>query len=337
MKVAIIGAGLAGCAAAWVLQQAGAEPIIYEAGPEIAPLASGNAVGLYNPRLSAERSFYSDAFTTALKTFENLRDTEWTPCGALHLMTDPVREKRFTEAAKNWGWGPSEMRVVTRKEASEIAGVPVGYDALYLPRSGTISPKKLCAAYAATIPVRFNSGVANVSEIKADAIILAAGIYTKNLPVKPVRGQITEVKATAMSGALKTSLCYGGYLAPARRGVHTVGATFQRWLDHSEIIVEDDDDNIMKLVRVAPDLAEGLEVVGHRASVRATSPDHLPMIGHLRDNIYVSTAHGSHGIISSIAGAYVVANMILERPLPFSAAIIQKINPGRFQPGSIST
>jgi flavin-dependent dehydrogenase len=45
MKVAIIGAGLAGTAAAWALRQAGAEPVIYEAGPEIAPGASGNPVG----------------------------------------------------------------------------------------------------------------------------------------------------------------------------------------------------------------------------------------------------------------------------------------------------
>jgi tRNA 5-methylaminomethyl-2-thiouridine biosynthesis bifunctional protein len=236
---------------------------------------------------------------------------------------------------KHWGWSRDEMRIVTAREASEIAGVEVGYEALWIARSGTISPKKLCEAYAAKVPVRFNAGVKNPAELEADAVIIAAGISAKNLPLKAVRGQITEVKATAVSEKLKCNLCYGGYFSPAKRGVHTVGATFQRWLDHSEIIAEDDDDNIMKLVRVMPHLAEGLEVTGHRAAVRATTPDHMPIIGHLRDNIYVSTGHGSHGIVSSVAAGHILANMILKRPLPFPAATLQKINPARFAAGFI--
>jgi glycine/D-amino acid oxidase-like deaminating enzyme len=87
-------------------------------------------------------------------------------------------------------------------------------------------------------------------------------------------------------------------------------------------------------VRVAPELAEGLEITGQRAAVRTTTPDHFPVIGHLRDNIYVSAGHGSHGIVSSIAAAHILTNMILERPLPFPAQAIQKVNPARFGTGS---
>ncbi|MBP7721643.1 MAG: FAD-dependent 5-carboxymethylaminomethyl-2-thiouridine(34) oxidoreductase MnmC [Alphaproteobacteria bacterium] len=330
MKVAIIGAGLAGTACAWALRQAGAEPVIYEAGPEIAPGASGNPLGLYNPRLSAERSFYSDAFPLALKAFQELRDTDWNECGALHLITDEKRQKKFIDAVKSWGWPRGEMRIVPKAEASAIAGVSVNYDALYLARSGTISPKKLCKAYASAIPVKLNTPVTNLVDVQADAIIVAAGMATKNLPLRAVRGQITFVKATKASEKLKCNLCYGGYFSPAKRGEHALGATFQRWLDHDQIIGDDDYDNIEKLVRVAPELAEGLEIVGQRAAVRTTSPDHFPVIGHLRDNIYVSTGHGSHGIISSIGAAHILTNMIMERPLPFPAQTIQKISPGRF-------
>lgn len=334
MKVAIIGAGLAGTAAAWTLRQAGAEPVIYEAGGEIAPGASGNPLGLYNPRLSTERSFYSDAFPLALKAFQELRDTDWNECGALHLITDEKRQKKFTDAVKSWGWPRSEMRIVSKAEASEIAGVSINYDALYLARSGTISPKKLCKAYASAIPLRLNTPVTNLGDVQADAIIVAAGMATKNLPLRAVRGQITFVKATKASEKLKCNLCYGGYFSPVKRGEHALGATFQRWLDHDQIIGDDDYDNIEKLVRVAPELADGLEIIGQRAAVRTTSPDHFPVIGHLRDNIYVSTGHGSHGIISSIGAAHILTNMILERPLPFPAATIQKINPARFGAGS---
>ncbi|MGB4106537.1 MAG: FAD-dependent 5-carboxymethylaminomethyl-2-thiouridine(34) oxidoreductase MnmC [Alphaproteobacteria bacterium] len=337
MKVAIIGAGLAGTACAWVLRQAGAEPIIYEAAGEIAPGASGNSIGLYNPRLSAERGYYSDAFPLALKAFEQLRDIEWNRCGALHLITDEVRAKRFSEAVKNWGWPKGSMRIVKRGEASEIAGVEVGYDALYLADSGTVSPKKLCAAYASQVAVKFNMKVTNLSDLQADAVIVAAGMATSGLPLKAVRGQMTEVKATGLSEKLKCNLCYGGYFSPAKRGVHAVGATFQRWLDHDQIIGDDDHDNIQKLVRVAPELANGLEITGQRAAVRATTPDHFPVVGRLRDNVFVSTGHGSHGIVSSIAAAHILTNMILERPLPFPAAVVQKINPARFGAGLVKS
>jgi glycine/D-amino acid oxidase-like deaminating enzyme len=147
--------------------------------------------------------FYSDAFPLALKAFEQLRDTDWNECGALHLITDDKRQKKFADAVKSWGWPRGEMRIVNKAEASEIAGVGVYYDALYLARSGVISPKKLCKAYAAAIPVKLNAPVTNLGEVQADAIIVAAGMATKSLPLKAVRGQITFVKSTAASERLK--------------------------------------------------------------------------------------------------------------------------------------
>jgi tRNA 5-methylaminomethyl-2-thiouridine biosynthesis bifunctional protein len=201
---------------------------------------------------------------------------------------------------------------------------------LWLAGSGTISPKKLCAAYVAQIPLKLNHPITNIYDIKADAIVVAGGLASKNLPLKPVRGQITQVKPNAASEKLKCNLCYGGYFSPVKWGVHTLGATFQRWLDHDQIIGDDDHDNINKLVRVAPELADGLEITGQRAAVRATTPDHFPIIGHMQDHVYVTTGHGSHGIVSTIAAGHILASMILQKPLPMPAAAIQKVSPARF-------
>src|SRR5690606_17587106 len=121
-----------------------------------------------------------------------------------------------------------------------------------------------------------------------------------DLPLNPVRGQITQVKVSAATQKLKANLCCGGYFSPALGGAHTLGATFQRWLDHGDIMEQDDADNIAGLAAVAPELAEGLEVAGHRAAVRTSSKDHFPVVGGLADNLYVSTGHGSHGIISAL-------------------------------------
>src|SRR5690606_17287658 len=49
---------------------------------------------------------------------------------------------------------------------------------------------------------------------------------TRELPLKRIRGQITRVPATAASQALRTVLCGEGYVAPPRKGEHTVGASF---------------------------------------------------------------------------------------------------------------
>ncbi len=327
MRIAIIGAGLAGCAAAYVLKKLGAEPVIYEIGSEIAPGASGNSVGLYNPRLSAEPGFYSEAFPRALWIFSELKDIGWNKCGALHLLTNEKRGVRFRQAVQSWNWPEDSMRIVSPSEASDIAGVEVQHEALYLADSGTVSPKKLCERYVEGVEVHLN----NTDEmVKADVVIGAAGMATKHFPLKAVRGQITEVKATDLSRKLKTNLCYGGYFAPEIDGKHALGATFQRWLDHAQIIEKDDEDNIEKLRKVARELAEGLEVTGHRAAVRTTSPDHFPIIGQVGESEYVSTAHGSHGIVSSIAAAHILAAMIMGKPLSFTRDTLQKINPTRF-------
>ncbi|HBR68253.1 MAG TPA: hypothetical protein DEA55_02635 [Rhodospirillaceae bacterium] len=336
-RVVIIGGGLAGTACAYVLKQAGAEPVIYEAGAELAPGASGNPVGLYNPRLSAfrtpESDFYAGAFALALRVFEGLNDIDWNPCGALHLMTDEKRQKRFEQAAQSWGWPPENMRLLNAGEASEVAGIEIKYDALYLPQSGTVSPKKLCERYAQGVEVHLNKKIDDIAELKADAVIVAGGMGVKDffdLPLKAVRGQITQAKPTEISKRLKCCLCYGGYVTPVSGNVHTVGATFQRWLDHSDVMPQDDADNIKALAAVVPELAQGMEVTGGRAALRTTAPDHFPVVGKLKDNVYVSTAHGSHGILSALAAAHLLADMILGRPLSLPGDVVGRLSPGRF-------
>lgn len=359
-RVAIIGAGLAGTACAYVLHGYGMEPVLYEEGPEIAPGASGNALGLYNPRLAVERTpesdFYAAAFALALRAFSDIchserseespgqktrssadaqDDIEWQPCGSLHLMTDEKREKRFRQCTASWRWPEDEMQILSAQEASAIAGVPLNYDALYLPRAGYISPRALCERYAEGAETHLNAGIGDLSGIKADAVILACGMGAskfENLPLKAVRGQVTDIEATAVSKKLRANLCYGGYVTPALKGKHMVGSTFQRWLDHSEIIEKDDADNVAKLVAAVPALEGQYKVSGHRAAVRTTTADHFPIVGQLnaQESVYVSTAHGSHGILSTLMAAHLLADMITGGALCLPQAVVDKLSPVRY-------
>lgn len=342
MRIAIIGGGLAGCALAYVLRQAGAQPVIYEASSDLASGASGNAVGLYNPRFTAERGpeqeFYATAFFTALEVFENLDGIDWTQCGALHLVTDEKKERRFPKTVESWGWGAADMRMVCAREASDIAGIGIGRHCLYLPRSGFISPEKLCAAYARDIEVHLNSDVMAVSALKADAVILAAGMGCLSffapdmkIPLKAVRGQVTYVAPSDESKSLQCTLGYGGYMAPVHQGMHCVGSTFQPWLFHSDVLPEDDVDNIKKMQDNVPFLASGeYEILARRAAVRTTTKDHFPVIGRVEGNVYISSGHGSHGILSSLLGAYVISDMILKQNEILSRDVYRALCPKRF-------
>jgi tRNA 5-methylaminomethyl-2-thiouridine biosynthesis bifunctional protein len=341
MKVAIIGGGLAGCALAYVLKNAGAEPVIYEAEDTVAMKASGNALGLYNPRLSAHRSAQSDyyvaAFSLAVKRFAAMENIDFNSCGSLHLIVDEKRAKRFPQTLEHWGWEPEHMQMVDAVRASEIAGVELAHDALYLPDAGTVSPRKLCAEYSKDVERRLGVRVDDLGALDADVVVLACGRGVKAhldwLPVSHVRGQVTDVQATVHSKKLKCNLCYGGYFSPVDgQGNHNLGATFQRWLDHDDAVGEDNEENVSKLAEVVPKLAEGLKVSGHRAGVRVSSKDHFPIVGAVpeRDGLYVSTGHGSHGIISSLMAAHLLTDMILGRPYALAGDTVAALSPQRF-------
>ena len=383
MRVAIIGGGLAGCAAAYVLKRAGLTPVIYEAAPELAAGASGNALGLYNPRLSAhyssEAQYYDYGFQKAREVFRSLchperlsfvipnecegsssykikrrslvsgtpRDDnsegqqddniiDYNPCGALHLVTDEKKEKRFRQMKENWPWSEGGMRWCSAAEASALAGVEIPHEALYLASSGFVSPRELCAAYTQGVEVCLNTRIETLEELDADAVILAcaAGVndFAPELPLQTIRGQVTYVRSSGVLAKLKTCLCYGGYTAPAHEGVHMVGSTFQRWLDHTDILPEDDRANIEGLAAAVPALAGDYEVTGQRVALRTASRDQFPVVGALpgRDNVYASAAHGSHGIISSLAAAYYLHDLVLARVPALSREAIDLLNPARF-------
>lgn len=330
--VAIMGAGLTGCAAAHVLSEYGITPVLYD--PHgIAFGASGNSVGLINPRLSAlrtpESNFHTAAFAMAAREFPAMDGVEYTRCGSLHLVTGDDKEKRFARALENWGWHDVHMRMVDAASASAIAGLPVGHTALFLAEGGRINPARLCAFYAKGVDVQAGPPAEG-------AIIHAQGAWMRedpafaDLPLQSVRGQITSVRATGQSARLQTNLCYGGYIAPAQNGVHVIGSTFQKWMAETDPRAEDDRDNLKKLRAVLPVLGE-FEVVGHRAALRLSASDRFPVIGSLSGpDAYISAAHGSHGIIATLLGGHILADHIRCGPFCVGKSVLKSLDFRRF-------
>jgi tRNA 5-methylaminomethyl-2-thiouridine biosynthesis bifunctional protein len=175
-----------------------------------------------------------------------------------------------------------------------------------------------------------------------------------HLVTQSVRGQVTQVQATTYSEQLKCIICSDGYFSPAIEGEHSVGATFDLENNKLNVTAEDHALNVEKIKNMSATLYHDLEnlVIGGRSAFRCVASDHLPLVGALLDvdtlrskpprpsanneslpwiyGLYVSLAHGSHGLINAPFAADCLAKLICHEPLQQNAAILKHLNPNRF-------
>jgi tRNA 5-methylaminomethyl-2-thiouridine biosynthesis bifunctional protein len=179
--------------------------------------------------------------------------------------------------------------------------------------------------------------------IRAAVVVLAVGAeaptfsQTSGLPLRVNRGQLSFLEATPASTRLTAVLCAESYAAPARAGTHSVGATFARE-SSTAITTADHAENLSMLRRLSPTLFDALggstldpNRTSGRAALRCVSPDYLPLIGCIEPGLYVSTAHGSRGLITAPLAGEVLAAVLEEEAAPLPAELIEAIAPRRFQ------
>lgn len=347
-KIVVQGAGLAGTSLARILKQQGHNVDVI-APHGVADAASGNLRGLYNPRLTGTFTplalGYASGFAALYRHACTLRaDLEFLPCGALHLIRDDHLRARFTGMVQTWGWGDG-AQILTAAQAGERAGIPLGQDALWLPYSGALSPAQLCYANLGRLagPTGIQAdGTITLLKTCADpadydVTVLACGIAVKNnpqaayLPLRTVRGQISVMAANAGTQKLQANLCYGGYLCAPVKGHHVLGATFHHGLMDTEVHEEDHRDVIDRLTAQVGPLFNLSDVRAGRAGLRVTTPDRAPVIGCLpHSRTYVSTAHGSHGLVTTMLSAQIVADQISGFPQVYPQSLRDVIDPARF-------
>ncbi|MGC2857518.1 FAD-dependent 5-carboxymethylaminomethyl-2-thiouridine(34) oxidoreductase MnmC [Novispirillum sp. DQ9] len=319
--VAVVGAGVAGCAAAGALRQAGYAVTLIDRAGCLGAEASGNPCGLLKPRLTADGGvhgrFYGQGFLHAVETLDRLGG--WLSRGILSVARNDDEAATMRRLA---GTLPAEhLRFVGAAEAGALAGVSAPLGGLWFPHAGAIAPRAVCAALAGGTAVRAAAvdsleAVAEgwrlladgVEVARAAAVVLAAGPWTPrlwpaaDLPIHANRGHITLLPEAA--GAPPVALSFGGYLAPAvAEGRHVLGATYGRVPDPRDDgwrapRPEDDAATLGLLAEVLPDVHARMgEPCGGRVSLRATIADHLPVMGPLFDaaawrRAYADLHHG---------------------------------------------
>ena len=309
-KVAVIGAGIAGCSSAWFLASLGCEVHVFERADKIANGASGNPRGMLYPRLNAEKpmndqlALRSYSFTLRHYADLGLNPDAFKTCGLLQLGGNAREQKRVDKVSARYG----QMGLLTPVDAAQattLAGVTLTSDCLYFADAAWVNPSEACHAMLKheNIHVRLQQEIHSLSRQEAswqlstatenhagfDAVIVAnAAEAGKLLPdsgmwLNPVRGQMGMVATQTAMQPLKTILCGEGYLTPVHHGMHAMGATFAAGDVDTSLREEDNQANLSMIRRLSPqfDQAGSAEVTYARAASRCGSPDYLPYVGPL--------------------------------------------------------
>ncbi len=317
-RAIVIGAGLAGAAAAERLAARGWTIDLIERHPAPASEASGIAAGVFHPQVSRDDSVLSRltraGYLYALRGWRALERGghrfAWARCGVLQIAKDAREEARLSGAIRALGHPPEYVDYVPREEAARLAACAAGTGGLWFPEGGWMRPAELVSAQFAAAEARgklkLHMGVAVHALDRAGEnwrLLSAAGAVIASAPVvvlanshdaarlvspgvalKRVRGQLTRLPAGRL--ALPAAVLAGaGHLIPAPDGTAVVGSTYDFDDENPDPREEGHAGNLERLGRLLPGAAASLDPAGLAGSVgfRCVAPDRLPLIGVLPD------------------------------------------------------
>ncbi|MFL9676032.1 bifunctional tRNA (5-methylaminomethyl-2-thiouridine)(34)-methyltransferase MnmD/FAD-dependent 5-carboxymethylaminomethyl-2-thiouridine(34) oxidoreductase MnmC [Pseudomonas marginalis] len=388
-RALVIGGGLAGCASAASLAARGWQVSLLERHGGLAQEASGNPQGVLYLKLSAHGTALSQmvvsGFGYTRRLLEHLqRGVDWDGCGVLQLAFNAKEAERQAQLAQ--AFAPQLLHLLDKAQAQARAGVGLEQGGLFFPEGGWVHPTALCQWQARQpgIEVLAHHEVLDLRKVddhwqawdgdrllaSAPVVVLAGAAEVKRfaagaeLPLKRIRGQITRLPQTAASQALATVVCAEGYVAPARLGEHTLGASFDFNNDDLAPTAAEHAGNLELLLEISPDLAQRLhaadlaaETLEGRAAFRCTSPDYLPIVGPLADSLafaqaydalrkdarqtpqaacpwldglYINSGHGSRGLITAPLSGELLAAWLDNEPLPLPRSVAEACHPNRF-------
>jgi len=313
-RALVLGAGMAGCAAAQRLCARGWDVTLIERHPQAACEASGNLAGIFMPLLSRDDNIPTrlarSAYLYALRLWEQLggigRAFEGAQCGVLQLARD-AQHAAASRAIAADGLAPDFARWLEADEAGMLLGLPAPDGAFLFPQGGWARPGSLCEALmdacGARLTRRFGVGDVRLARVgdawqalapngdivgQAPTVVLASGAgarhmpHTSDLPLQALRGQVTHL-APEFAPQLPLVLCREAYLTPSAQGLRCAGATYDLD-DDPHLRAASQEENLERLRALVsdPHAAEGAPLAG-RVGFRCVAPDRLPLVGSLPD------------------------------------------------------
>ena len=315
-RVLIVGAGLAGCAAASALADCGWHSTLLERHSGLAEEGSGNPAGLFHGIVNAQDGLHARfnraaALSTSVAVQTAISDhaAQGSAAGLLRLET-AMSHAQMQHLLGNLALPVSYVRAVTDTEASALCGMPMQRPAWFYPGGGWVQPAALARAYfdraaghailrsgVEVHSLRFGSGHWQALDAQGHVIDEAPVLLLANAgdalrllgapdwPIDKVRGQISSAATSAFGpagspGRTRLPVAGGGYLLPEVNGRVMFGATAQPGDDDAAVRSTDHGANLAQLERLTghPLALDPTQLEG-RTAWRWTSRDRLPVIG----------------------------------------------------------
>jgi tRNA 5-methylaminomethyl-2-thiouridine biosynthesis bifunctional protein len=322
-------------------------------------------------------------------------------CGLLEVSYKEALVKRQQAFEHLKAWPKALIHGVDANQASIFANISLPYGGLFMPSAGWMSPpdlvKQLFNAAKKTGCLKIitdthitkikqinhtSSGEktsltgddiswclsSNQGEFDAGVLVICAGADSieieqlKSLPLTATRGQVTSMASNEKINKLSTVLCHKGYLTPQSKGIHCIGATFQKNDTNITTNKADDSYNLSTLNKCLPELSTYIDwqekdISSNKARLRCMSQDHLPLVGavpdisnhiqtypHLAkdknwkysqaapciDNLYVLLGLGARGLCSAPLAADILTADLCNTPYPVDNHVLFNLSPNRF-------
>jgi gamma-glutamylputrescine oxidase len=335
-EVVVIGGGVTGCSCALTLAEHGVRVRLYEA-REVAGGASGRNGGFalrgaavpYDEArrdLGDERArLVMELTERALDRMEELAGDAFRRVGSLRLAFDDderIALRREHDALREHGFAVEWVDELEPPLDRLYRG------AILHPRDGALQPARWVrrlAAHAANAGAEIREGErVTIEELDADAIVVAGdGFIPQLLPELPVRATRGQVLAT---GPLRERLyerphyARGGYdyWQQLPDGRLVIGGNRDASFETEETDVEETTALIQGRLEALVEQLVGYrpEVTDRWAGVWGTTPNLVPLVGEVRDGVWVAGGYSGHGNALGLACGDLVGRAILGESLP---------------------
>lgn len=258
----VVGAGLAGCAAAWALAQQGWQVRVVDRARAPASGASGNAIGLVHGVVHRDDGPHARAHRAAALRAASVI-APWIDSGRVRGQLDGLLRLDRTASAAHDGFDAERQRSsafasghavwVDRPGARERSGLPVATGGWWFPQGGWVVPGDVARAMLEDSGARFMGGFeadrveragsqwrvharGAARSMEAPVVVFATGHELLEAlpadlaealgPLAAVRGQLSALRPDAAGLTAPVAPVSGdGYLAPPLDGLLWFGAT----------------------------------------------------------------------------------------------------------------
>lgn len=318
-RTLIVGAGLAGCAAAWALAERGGCSTVFERHSTIANEASGNPAGLFHGTVNAPDGVHARfnraaalAAREAVHVAIDAHGVAGKLSGLLRLETAQGLTTMQT-LLDGLGLPADYLQALDAEAAAAVSGLPLRTPAWWYPGGGWVHPAGLARSFVeragARTQLRMGVEIQAIRRVadswqlldaRGDLIDQAATLVLANAgdasrllgskawPMRPVRGQISLLQASmAPLGleACRVPITGAGYLLPVTAAALAkpeimFGATSQPDDPDAAVRIDDHVANLEQLRQLTGmELDIDPRTLVGRTGWRWTAPDRLPIIG----------------------------------------------------------